>query len=649
MRANDLTIDNKKLLVENEDQCLLEEPSELTNLIKTDSFETQEGMIIEENHAILLRELEQPWPSTFERAISLLASPKISVSEAELFTRSPQPGAAPATIYLRESLRRRRQSFDEQTFASVAMSLQYSRGLRHSSSERFTDPEMKAHLADKLASIHRDQENRQRIAKKYRECVLSKEGKRDVPANTSPSRDPDGWTSSPGYGREQYALRVVKLKYERQTTNSLQQSKSSFLQCVFNLANILMGVGLLGLPYAVSRAGWFGGILCLTLFGLVAWRTSVLIGRLLNGDNRPINYLSVQGLSEGGELAIKTEERLLPQLQSFPGIARAALGEAGCLFLSVVLYFELFSCICIFFVSIGDHMHTLFPKISRTTHVLLVGFISLGPTIVLRTPSLLSYLSMVGTFATLAVCLSVVLSAMAEGDITQQVAQRYPLADNNVRPNHELWNSSGITVALGLVAYCFSEHAIVPSIYSSMRNPGEFEKMCTVSFSIVMVCCLAVGASGYYMFGALVKDQVTLSLQENAPAGGIMSVLTGLMVMTAFSKITLTMFPLALGLEEIISPHITSQLWVNLCSSFIKIILTALALFIATCIPSFSTLCELVGLVCTMIVSVIFPAAAYLRLFWPNLSWYEIVVNVGFVIFGLVIAVVGTVRTCWNR
>ena len=45
--------------------------------------------------SLLAEESEKPWPATFERSISLLASPIISTPQAEHFTRSPKPGGTP--------------------------------------------------------------------------------------------------------------------------------------------------------------------------------------------------------------------------------------------------------------------------------------------------------------------------------------------------------------------------------------------------------------------------------------------------------------------------------------------------------------------------------------------------------------------------
>ena len=40
-------------------------------------------------------EMERPWPATFERSISLLASPMINAEEADHYTKSPKPGNTP--------------------------------------------------------------------------------------------------------------------------------------------------------------------------------------------------------------------------------------------------------------------------------------------------------------------------------------------------------------------------------------------------------------------------------------------------------------------------------------------------------------------------------------------------------------------------
>lgn len=206
---------------------------------------------------------------------------------------------------------------------------------------------------------------------------------------------------------------------------------------------------------------------------------------------------------------------------------------------------------------------------------------------------------MVGTFATVSVVSAVVLSAVLEGDMTEKAAKSKGL-EHSEEPHHILWRPNKIPLAFGMVAYCFSGHALVPSIYSSMERPQDFDKMISFTYLIVALCCLAVAVSGYFMFGFVVEDQITLSLAENSSASRMMIGLTFLMILTSFSKLSLTVFPLALGMEEIVASYLSTETGMLVVSSVIKLMLTFAALCVAIFLPSFSLLCALVGLICTL-------------------------------------------------
>jgi solute carrier family 32 (vesicular inhibitory amino acid transporter) len=581
---------------------------------------------------LLWQELEHPWPATFERAIGLLASPMIKAQDVDIYIKSPKPGSTPLALA-------RRTNLDRGFYTPDSHGLLF--GPRQSGSERDGDFRKSLSTMKSLdfgvqvpdpKKVLKDQQQKANKAKEYRANILKKTSQED-----------DGLLS-PGFGREMQSMRISKKKTVDAHKPPGMDAKATFSQCAFNLSNILMGVGLLGLPYVFKSAGWYGGSFCLGVFGLITWRTSILIGRELNGDPRPSHYFDDSPFKSPLQPGSVADARMLPPISSFPDIARVAFGSKACLVLSVILYFELFSCICIFFVSMGAHLHQLFPTISSAHHTLVVAAASIIPTILLRTPTLLSYLSMVGTIATVCVVLSVMAAALVEGDISERVAvEEEGIAEGP--PYHTDWKTSGLTLAFGLVAYCFSGHAIVPAIYTSMQKPQDFEKMVTATFIVVTGCCLAVAVSGYYMFGSVVQDQVTLSLEQSSHAGGAMKALTWLMILTAFSKVTLTMFPLALGVEETIAPYLTSERMVDASASVIKLIFTALALVVSIYVPSFSFLCALVGMICTMSVSVIFPAAAHLQMFGPSLSPTEKILDWAFVILGFVMAIVGTLVT----
>lgn len=292
----------------------------------------------------------------------------------------------------------------------------------------------------------------------YRQKILAEKGKGGLSSSAghlamdAAEVDTHDVTKSPGFRREKQIDKQRKREKELEKEISVleeEDHKSSFSQCTFNMANILMGVGMLGLPFVFKSAGWIGAFLVTVGFCLVTWRTSYYLGRELNGDPRPV-HLFDPSVSDA-------PTRMRKPIASFPEIAREAFGDNGCVCLSAVLYFELFSCLSIFFVSLGDHLYALYPSIPQNQHMTVVAGVLTLPSALLRTPKLLSYLSAVGTFATVSVVLSVVLSALV---------MLFSVGDSGSEAReYKLYSSTGLPLALGIVAYCFSGHAIVPSIY----------------------------------------------------------------------------------------------------------------------------------------------------------------------------------------
>lgn len=179
----------------------------------------------------------------------------------------------------------------------------------------------------------------------------------------------------------EYRKKILSKQQGGQKNKPPSAEKTTFFQCVFNMANILMGVGLLGLPFAYAKSGYFGGTFAIISFALICWKTSILIGRELNGDPRPLSFFAdspwIDKLPPGSE----PMARMRKPIKSFPDIAREAFGNTGAAVLGIVLYFELFSCLAIFIVSIGDHMHELFPSVPVTTHMLGFTIFSAIPVI----------------------------------------------------------------------------------------------------------------------------------------------------------------------------------------------------------------------------------------------------------------------------
>jgi len=521
---------------------------------RTDSLNATSEAYIER---VLEKEIQEPWPASFERSVGLLASPyPVDARDIDLMTRSPLRSPALSITY--------RKAEKKPFQVGLNMLLRPFQGKK--------EDRKKAVQQSKVEALEDAKEYRKRILKQQEDLGIVTTLKRKEEVDTAA-------LYSPGMIKEKRIHRVSRRKKEKLVEIEVD-GKSTVPQCIFNLSNILMGMGLLALPFVYKCAGWLGGTAILVSFGFICSYTSLLIGRLLNGDPRPGHIFDDSPfktpLPPGSDHKMA---RMLKPLKSFPQIARESFGDLGAIVLSVTLYFELFSCLAVYFVSLGDHMHNLVPILSMRAHMILMAFAVAAPTIILRTPTLLSYLSAVGTVATVFVVLSVCLVAITYGDMSEKVA----FSAAEPPPYHVMWRPTGMPIALGLVAYCFSGHALIPSIYVTMKDPRMYERMATATFVLVLVCSLLVAISGYYTFGQTVVDQVTISL-ANAPienGGQAMTLLTCLMVMTAFSKFALTMFPLALGMEELAAPFIVGEVSKEIASYVIRFSLIVMALFVA--------------------------------------------------------------------
>jgi hypothetical protein len=68
--------------------------TELPSSLSTDTADVEATSVASEENEVLLDEMNAPWPATFERGISLLASPVVTARQVNLVTKSPKPGSS---------------------------------------------------------------------------------------------------------------------------------------------------------------------------------------------------------------------------------------------------------------------------------------------------------------------------------------------------------------------------------------------------------------------------------------------------------------------------------------------------------------------------------------------------------------------------
>ncbi|KAL6586423.1 Amino acid transporter avt1c [Orobanche minor] len=264
--------------------------------------------------------------------------------------------------------------------------------------------------------------------------------------------------------------------------------RSTFGQAVINGMNVICGVGLLSTPYAMREGGWFG--LCiLMIFALLSYYTGILLRYCLDSQ---------------------------PGLETYPDIGQAAFGTTGRIFISIILYVELYACCVEYIILESDNLSSLFPNAHlnfglfdlNSPHIFaLVTTVAVLPTVWLRDMSILSYISVGGVIAS-----TLVVACLFWVGLVDKV---------DIHAKGSTLNLSTLPVAIGLYGFCYSGHAVIPNIYSSMEKPSQFPSVLLTSFGICTVMYAGAATMGYIMFGETTQSQFTLNLPKDLVASKI--------------------------------------------------------------------------------------------------------------------------------
>ncbi|XP_041997769.1 amino acid transporter AVT1A-like [Salvia splendens] len=378
----------------------------------------------------------------------------------------------------------------------------------------------------------------------------------------------------------------------------------SLLQTVFNGMNVMAGVGLLSTPYTVRVGGW-ASLFVLVLFAFICCYTAILMKHC---------FESAQGIL------------------TFPDMGEAAFGKWGRLFISIILYSELYMSCTDYLILEGDNLSTIFSGVSLnilgfkidTMHLFAtVAVLIVFPTLLLKDLQFLSYLSASGVVATTVVVLCLLFVGTTEGV--------------GFHHSGKLLDLSGIPFSIGVYGFCYSGHSVFPNIYQSMADKTKFKKAVIISFILCVTVYGSAAVMGFLMFGQSTNAQITLNLPQHKLSSKVALWTT---VINPFSKIALTMNPLARGIEELLPSRISNT---YLCFLLIRTSLILSSLLVAFLIPFFGTVMSLIGSLFSVLMAMVMPSLCFLKILGrKSATKMQIALSSCIVVIGLVCGIIGT-------
>ncbi|QRV79525.1 Transmembrane amino acid transporter protein [Ceratobasidium sp. AG-Ba] len=375
-----------------------------------------------------------------------------------------------------------------------------------------------------------------------------------------------------------------------------QHSGGNILDSMFNMANSILGAGIIGLPYAVSQAGFFTGIVLLVvLAGVTDWTIRLIVRNAkLSGRT---SYIDIMGHCYGSS-------------------GRAAV--------SFFQFAFAFGGMCAFGIIIGDTIphviRQLFPTL-RTTPVL--GILADRNFIVVLCTTCISYplslyrsissLARASTFALIGM-LIIVTTVLFEGSRvapelkgTQSASVKFSF----MRPQ--------IFQAIGVISFAFVCHHNSLLIYGSLRTPtmDRFDRVTHVAAGVSLIACLTLAVPAFLVF----TDRTQGNVLNNFPQDDTVINIARF----CFGANMVTTTPMELMVcREVIEEYFFAHEVFDQTRHVLfttSILFSSMVVALLTC--DLGVMLEITGGASATALAFVFPALCYIKLLPAHEAWHS--------------------------
>lgn len=280
------------------------------------------------------------------------------------------------------------------------------------------------------------------------------------------------------------------------SADSVKPNTQQFMGAVANLANAVLGGGVVAFPSAFAATGWIGGIIACIGFSSAMAATLHVIGSSadlvarLDGNNS--------------------------RSRSYQGIVSALLGRTAARVMAVAMTLYLFGSCTAYLNIITDQVYNALlarigsldgtPLHSRAVVLIIITALVILPLTLLRSIKQLQVPSSIAVFAILYLA----------ADVISEAASADALApDTSAIRIH-----TGIFAAIPIIAFAYNCHLTYPAVYAELPhgNLRSMDKVSIITYSLCSALYIGVGLAGYLLYGPSVYGDVAKNMPDTIAA-----------------------------------------------------------------------------------------------------------------------------------
>lgn len=434
------------------------------------------------------------------------------------------------------------------------------------------------------------------------------------------------------------SLEIDELELEPELLNygiSENEGKSSMKMAFMNMANSILGAGIIGQPFAFKNSGLVGGLVVLAILTvLIDWTLRLIVINAQKSDTRSYQDTVHHCFGRWGRVL------LLFSIGSF--------AYGGCMAFCVI---------------IGDTIpHVLKAFTLESILSSPIGWLFSRNVIIVLFTTCISYplslnrdiskLAKASGFALVGMLIIVVLTVV-----------RGPFVESSLRAKltkPEWFVNYNIFQGISVISFALVCHHNTVFIYNSLRNAtlDRFAKLTHMACGISMVCCLVMGVNGLLNFGDNTKGNLLNNFKSDDNWINVARFCFGLNMLTTFP---LELFVVRDVLKDIVlasSSEDGSTAHLQLSSKqhfFITTFLVFSSMTVSLFTCNLGIILELIGATSASLMAYIIPPMCYLKLSWSDIDlktaspedrkqfiWKKIVPSVGCTLFGFSVMVISS-------